>query len=116
MRWSTVIKGLGFFHAVQNSTNRLSLQNRRSAPVARLQLQPRWLLNAYLKLVLNWAVLADIQADARVARLLGGPAVATWICQTHLAVQVVPQCLRRVVEPAADHGVLLPIAAAEMSG
>jgi hypothetical protein len=100
------------FHAVQNSINRLSLQNRAGAPVRRLQLQPRWLLNAYLKLVLNWAVLADVEADARVARLLGGSAVATWICQTHLACQVVPQCLRRIVEPASDRGVLLPIAAA----
>lgn len=98
--------------AIQNSMTRLSLQNRRGAHVSRLQLKPQWLLNSYLRLALHRAVLADIEADGRVARLLGGSAVATWICQTHLAGQVAPQCLRRVVEPAADHGVLLPIAAA----
>jgi|HubBroStandDraft_1064217.scaffolds.fasta_scaffold03118_6 hypothetical protein len=99
------------FYAVRKSLVRLARESRPKATLRIARLKPQPLTGAYLKLLVTWGVLADMEADARIARIMGGSAVATWICQTQLAGQVAPLCLRRMIQPAAERGVLLPIAA-----
>jgi hypothetical protein len=76
-----------------------------------LPLPPQRVLLAYAKLIAAWNGMADIEADARLARVLGGSAVASWIGQTQFGAMVAPNCLRYIIEPAAESGLRLPIAA-----
>jgi hypothetical protein len=99
------------FYAVRKSLTRLALEIREAAARRLRPIKPQRLIRAYLILLMHWDVLADTEADARIAPVLGASAVATWICQTQLAGQVARQCLRRIIQPAAERGVLLPIAA-----
>jgi len=99
------------FYAVRRSLTGLE----RAAP-AQLTIRPSALMAQplmlrYFMLLVQWNALADIQADARMASLLGGSAVATWICQTQLAGEVAQQFLTRIVYLAAERGVVVPIAA-----
>ena len=99
------------FYVVRKSLTRLALESREAAARRLRPIKPRRLILAYLNLLMHWDILADTEADARIAPLLEASAVATWICQTQLAGQVATQCLRRIIQPAAERGVLLPIAA-----
>ena len=99
------------FYVIRKSLTRLALESREAAARRLRPIKPRRLILAYLNLLMHWDILADTEADARIAPLLEASAVATWICQTQLAGQVATQCLRRIIQPAAERGVLLPIAA-----
>jgi len=99
------------FYVIRKSLTRLALESREAAARRLRPIKPRRLILAYLNLLMHWDILADTEADARIAPLLKASAVATWICQTQLAGQVATQCLRRIIQPAAERGVLLPIAA-----
>jgi len=99
------------FYAVGKSLTRLATESRPVATIRLRPVKPQPLIGAYLKLLMHWNLLADTEADARIAPVLGASAVATWICQTHLAGQVAAQCLQRIIQPAGERGVLLPIAA-----
>ncbi|MGA3079379.1 MAG: hypothetical protein ABSG56_37580 [Bryobacteraceae bacterium] len=99
------------FYAVRKSLTRLAVESREAAARRLRPIKPQRLIRAYLILLMHWDGLANMQADARIAPVLGASAVATWICQTQLAGQVATQCLRRIIQPAAERGVLLPIAA-----
>jgi hypothetical protein len=98
------------FFALRKAVIRLSRGARLSRSMW-LPLPTQRVLLVYTKLILFWNGMADIEADARVARLLGGSAVANWICQTVLGGMVAPNCLRHVIEPAAERALRLPIAA-----
>jgi len=99
------------FYSVRKSLVRLAHESRPGLTLKLPRIKPQPLIGAYLKLLLQWSVLADMEADARISHVLGGSAVATWICQTQLAGQGAPPCLQRMIQPAAERGVLLPIAA-----
>src|SRR5439155_12377472 len=60
----------------------------------------------------EWHLLADIEADKRIAKTYGASAIADWIQRSALANVSVAICLASVVEPAAARGQLLPIAEA----
>ena len=98
-------------NAVRKSLARLALESRPVATIILRPVKPQPLIGAYLGLLTHWNVLADMEADARIAAVLGASAVATWTCQTQLAGQVAAQCLQRIIQPAAERGVVLPIAA-----
>jgi hypothetical protein len=100
------------FYAVRKTLVRLARDSRAGLTLKLPRIKPQPLTAAYMKLLVHWSVLADIEADARIARILGGSAVATWICQTQLAGLVAPRCLQHMIQPAAERGVLLPSAAA----
>jgi len=100
------------FYAVRKTLVRLARDSRPGVTLRLPRIKPQPLTGAYMKLLVHWSVLADMEADARIARAFGGSAVATWLCQTQLAGQVVPRCLQHIIQPAAERGVLLPIAAA----
>jgi hypothetical protein len=91
------------FFAVRRSLKHLSRDTRRKQASKRLSA-------VYLKLMMSWDLMADMEADLRVAKVLGGSTVATWICQTQLASQIAPTCLQGAIQPGAERGVLLPIA------
>lgn len=99
------------FYVIRKSLTRLALESREAAARRLRPIKPRRLILAYLNLLMHWDILANTEANARIAPLLEASAVATWICQTQLAGQVATQCLRRIIQPAAERGVLLPIAA-----
>jgi hypothetical protein len=100
------------FFAVRRSLNRLVLAKRPRTSIRHIRIKLAPYLQRYLKLLSAWHGLADVEADARIARLLGGSAVSTWICQSQLAGQVAVPCLQRIIQPAAERGMLLPIATA----
>ena len=60
--------------------------------------------------LVEWRLIADLEADRRLARSFGPNVVADWIERSALAELTVPACLAAVVEPAARRGQLLPIA------
>jgi hypothetical protein len=64
----------------------------------------------YSRLVTGWEILADIEADRRVAGRYGASNVADYVQRYYLAEISVPACLNSVVAPAASRGQLLPIA------
>ena len=99
------------FWMVRRSLTRLSQESRPGSTLRSRPTKATPFRGLYFKLAVNWNLLADMEADAHIARVFGGSAVATWLCQTQLAVQVAPPCLQRIIQPAAERGVLLPIAA-----
>jgi hypothetical protein len=68
------------FYAVRKSVTRLLRERDRGAISSWLQMKRQALIRFYLNNLFVWNVLADIEADARIARVLGDSAVATWIC------------------------------------
>src|SRR5207245_556815 len=66
------------------------------------------LTNAFGGRLTEWHLLADIEADKRIAKTYGASAIADWIQRSALANVSVAICLASVVEPAAARGKLLP--------
>jgi hypothetical protein len=64
----------------------------------------------YSRLVTGWELLADIEADRRIAGRYGASTVADYLQRSYLAEISVPACLNSVLAPAASRGQLLPIA------
>ncbi len=69
-------------------------------------------VGAYRKALIHWHFLADVGADAKLARHFGPLTVSAWIESCQLAWLGVPVCLRSVIEPAAKQGVLIPVSPA----
>ena len=97
-------------YALRKSLIRLTQLDRARHSYGRSRTKTQKLIRLYLDLLFRWHVMADIEADARIARVYGDSAVSTWICQTFLGSQIAPVCLQQVLQPSADQGFLLPIA------
>src|ERR1017187_4054612 len=78
------------FFAVRKSLIRLRSEVRGRGLFLRSIIMPQAMVRFYWKFLGFWNMFADVEADARIARVLGDSAVATWICQTQLAGLIVP--------------------------
>lgn len=62
-------------------------------------------------LAATWDLIADMDADRRLAQVYGVEAVSRWITESQLAYHTVPDCVRTAVQTAEARGLLIPIAA-----
>jgi hypothetical protein len=67
------------FYAVRKSMTRLTQGGRIQLSWRRRRTKPPKLFRRYFDLQFRWQVMADIEADARVARVYGDSAVSTWM-------------------------------------
>jgi hypothetical protein len=88
---------------------------------------PRWLFSALewsltepgipptrkrrlILLMATWRMMADMEADRRVARKYGSFLVQQYIQETLLLYKAVADCVKGIVEPLTRGGILLPVA------
>jgi hypothetical protein len=104
-----------FFEPARNALMRLGAERFQHAVRRESSLRARnveRLANRLGGALAQWQLLADIEADRRIAKAYGASAVADWIQRSSLANISVAICLANVIEPAAARGQLLPIAEA----
>jgi hypothetical protein len=101
------------FTAVELATGRLGAEQYQ----AQLRTATHWMVRAqrralekYVDLVSAWRLLVDLDADLRVARMLGADVVISLAYKTELANLLASPFIPEVVEPALDKQALLPIA------
>ncbi|MBI4902168.1 MAG: hypothetical protein HY820_00945 [Acidobacteria bacterium] len=71
----------------------------------------QWVGQKLASLAATWDLLADMEADNRIAQAYGVEAVSRWIVQSQLAYHTVTDCVRTAMQTVEERGLLIPIAA-----